>query len=129
MNNERIRIEGYGVRVSSLLIRFVERRSASLFSKNRNLAQLTIEIFSKSALPNRPDLRVRGIASWKDREIEVFGSGMTAYLGLASMLDKLDEALREARWEDDFRASRLVDAMRAVLPVKVFSRPALAGVR
>lgn len=129
MNSGRMRIEGYGVRVSSLLRRFVEGRCSPLFSKNRNLAQLTIEIFSKSALPNRPDLRVRGIASLKDKEIEVFGSGITAYLGLASMLDKLDEALREARWEDDFRASRLAIAMRAVLPAKAFSRPALAGVR
>lgn len=120
MNNEKVRIEGYGVRVSSLLRRFVEGHCSSLFSKNRNLAQLTIEIFSKSAAPSESDFRVRGIASLSEKEIEVFGSGMTAYLGLASMLDKLDETLREARWEDDFKASRLADVMRAVTPASVF---------
>lgn len=127
MNRERIRIEGYGLRVSTLLRRFVEKRCASLFAKNSDLVQLTIEIFNKSAGPNDSELRIRGIASLQRKEIEAFGSGMTAYLGLASMLDKLDDALREARWEGRFRARRFADAMRAVPPVRTFSRPAFAG--
>lgn len=128
MNNTKVRIEGCGIRVTSLLRRFVEERSRGLFAKNPQLLHVEIETNDASKGGSGPCVQVRGIACLPALELEASNTATTAYLAIGSMLDKLDERLRQARLSSGFSGNRIGSKAQAGSRSRErFSRPAFSN--